>query len=137
MRKRLTLFVLAGAAICLLAVGLVACTGAAAGQYDGRYNLSKVTAGSVELSGDQLSAADQSLAKEKNYIEVKDSKNISFVLQGATPVNTTYTVEGNTMHVKETTGAAQTIDFVISGNELSYSMAESGTTVVLHFTKQS
>jgi hypothetical protein len=127
MKKRFVLMMLAVIAASALALALVGCESATSVDYAGKYPLSKATAQAGTLEGSDL--ADAGLSPSENYIEIKDSKNITFVLGGDT-IETTYSLDGKTLHVKD---GSSTLDFTLEGNTLSYYEPTSKAT--LYFTK--
>jgi len=130
MKKRLAFMALAVITASVMAIGLTGCAGSS--QYAGTYKLSKNEQDGNITQGDALTQADAKLSPDKNYIEIKDSKNITFVLDGSDPINTTYAVEGSTLHIN---AGSQTLDFAVNGNDLSYTYTSGGKTAVMYFTK--
>jgi len=127
MRNRLVLSLLAVAATITLALGLTACGAAKEVDYAGRYAMTGAIVSEIPV--DQ---AEMSMLKppDKNYIEIVDSRNIIFVLDGD-KIETTYSKDNNVLHIKDNN---KTINFTLSENEITYYIESRDTTFI--FTKQ-
>ncbi|MCL2883306.1 MAG: hypothetical protein FWF30_02400, partial [Coriobacteriia bacterium] len=107
-------------------------TNATDADYLGTYTLSRVDIDDTVLQGSDLSSA---LVLSDYFIEITDSKNISFTLGDYTDgaITTTYTKSGNDFMVKD---GSDTLDFTLSGNTLVYTFTENGSTMSMYFTKE-
>jgi len=127
MRKRSAIVVSILAAVLLVTSCLVGCgKKGEAVDYAGRYTLSGAT-----IEGSNVGAEEVALnyPADENYIEIIDSINIIVVIK-AIKTETTYTKEGNILHVADGNGV---IDFYLENGELIY--AEDGDEYRLVFTK--
>ncbi|MDR3315648.1 MAG: hypothetical protein LBS98_04115 [Coriobacteriales bacterium] len=115
MKKRLVLVVVALMAVGAMAFAFVGCGGGSAeGDLSGTYGLSGFVApDGTELTGDLLTT---SLPASENYIEFGSGDKVTFVLMGQ-PIETTYTVSGDTVSVKDGTSS---LEFIVDGDSLSY-----------------
>lgn len=127
MKKHLKVLLVVVSLASMMLFGLFGCIKQAeAVDYAGTYVLFRAEIDGEAKEGEEINAL---FPPDQNYVEIVDSVNIIFMLRGER-IETTYTKEGNTLHVDD--GDA-TLDFMLVGNELSYFVADRGTT--LFFTK--
>ena len=127
MKKRLMLVVSGILAVTLAITCLVGCT--KKGQpvdYAGKYIMTQAVVEGEVFEGEEFRL---NYPANENYIEIIDSENIIFVLRG-TKLETTYTKEGDVLHVEDTTG---TVNFIFEDGKLIYS--ENDGDYKLVFTK--
>jgi hypothetical protein len=121
MKKR---FVLVTASILVAALAasmLLGCkkTGEAV-DYAGKYTLAKAEVSGATLEGAAIAAT---FPPERFYIEIIDSLNVTFVLDGEM-IQTTYTKDGDVLHIKD---GDDILDFTLRGNEISYYIPSENT----------
>jgi len=127
MKKRLALLVIGVSVLFGIWLGLTACTTPVTSvDFAGTYTVTKAVYGDKVVEGEEAQA---NYPADKNFIQVIDSQNIIFML-GGYKIETTYTLEGNVLHVKD---SAQTLDFTLSGNQLIYT--DSVNNFTFYFTR--
>jgi len=81
--------------------------------YAGKYVLSEASSGSSVFSGDQLA---EMFPPADNYIEITDSKALTFVMTGES-VKCTYTKDGDILSVSD---GVDTFEFTLKDNVISF-----------------
>jgi hypothetical protein len=115
MKKRLVSVCAGIMVVILMATSLVACGGKKGEpvDYAGQYRLSSVMLEGVLIEGEEL---ELNWPPADNYIEIIDSKNITFVLTGKR-IDTTYSKNGSALQIEDTAGA---FSIELGNNVLTY-----------------